>query len=231
MSLSQYLGLDIEYEKYNQRFGLAAAELAPDSAEIIVIYLDGVVTSKEERSLSVWAPSLDQVVSIAVPTYPKSNYVKNPLVLSFAGQRDMTETIEDIETLMREDLADDFALIYSMTLARVIAKTEMVKSAGQQHEGLGLLMNLAAFLTESADIRSWNMLPSSIQIARFSVPQGVYPLPVARSSVSQNIKSKNIKPEKTEFTVMAGDKVVLFVPSVSHRTFSYTLSSGRKRKI
>ena len=226
LSLSQYLGFDEEYEKYNQRFDLAAAVLDPDSAEIIVLYFDGVVTSKEERSLSVWAPSLEQVVSLAVPAYPESNYVEKPLALNFSGLHDITETLEDVEALMREDLAGDFALIYSVALARVIAKVEMVKSASQQNGSLGLLMNLATLLTESADIRSWNMLPSSIQVARFSVSQGAYPLPAAHSSVSKDIKS-----EKTELTVKAGDKVVLFVSSVSHRTFYYTLSSGRKQNI
>jgi len=223
LSLSQYLGLDADYEKYNKQFGLSVKTLSPDAAEIIVIYWDGVVSSKKEKSLSVWVPSLDQVVSLALPSYPQSNYVKKSLSLNFGGQHYLTATLEDIETLMREDLDDESALTYSIALARMIAKVEMVQSAGQQNGSLGLLMNIATLLTESADIRSWNMLPSSIQIARFTLPQGQYPLPLAYYSGSTQMEEK-----KAELTVNAGDKIVLFVPAVSHRIFSYTLSSGRK---
>ena len=72
-----------------------------DTAEIIVIYWDGVVTSKRGNSLSVWVPSLNQAVSLALPYYPPSNYVENPFTLRMAGQHHRTETIEDIEALFK----------------------------------------------------------------------------------------------------------------------------------
>ena len=211
LNLSQYLGLNTDYEQYNKRFNEVATALPPDSAEVVVIYWDGIVTSKREKSLSVWVPSLDQVVSFAVPSYPDSDYVKRSLGLHFDDDRSVTETLEDIEAIAREDLADDFAQIYSMALARMVAKVEMVRNANDQHSSLGLLMNIATLLTESADIRSWNMLPSTIQVSRFSVPPGKYPLPVNERSTS--------KPIKAELAVRAGDKIVLFISSVSHRTF------------
>ncbi len=211
LNLSRDLGLDADYKKYNQRFNMVATTLPPDSAEIIVIYWDGIVTSKREKSLSVWVPSLEQVVSLAVPTYPESDYVKRPLNVNFDGKHYITQTLEDIEALAREDLADNFAQIYTMTLARMVAKAEMVKQANGQNSSLGLLMNLATLLTESADIRSWNMLPSTIQVSRFLVPTGKYPLPVNNFVTSTS--------EKTEFTARAGDKIVLFISSASRRTF------------
>lgn len=217
LNLSQHLGLDEEYEKYNQQFAFAAKPHSADLAEIVVIYWDGVVTSKRENSMSVWVPSLDQAVALALPYYPVSNYSKNPLHLEFAEQHHRTDTLEDIESLMREDLDDESAAIYAMTLARMVSKSEMVKNAGKQNGSLGLIMNIATLLTESADTRSWNMLPSTIQIARFSVPPGQYSLPLEHYAAS----SQTVL-EKSELTVSTGDKVVLFVPSVSQRIFSYT---------
>jgi hypothetical protein len=225
LSLSQHLGLDEEHEKYREQFSFVVKPHAANAAEIIVIYWDGVVTSKRGNSLSVWVLSLDQAVSLALPYYPPSNYVKKPFELSMAGQHHRTETIEDIEVLSREDLDDESAAVYAMTLARMVSKYQLVKTAGKQNNSLGLLINIATMLTESADTRSWNMLPSSIQFARFWLPAGEYSLPFPHYSGAQHAE-----PVETKLVVSAGEKIVLFVPGVSQKIFSYTLASRSKPK-
>jgi hypothetical protein len=225
LSLSQRLELDEEYKNYREQFTFAVKPDAPDAAEIVVIYWDGVVTGKRGNSLSVWVPALNQAVSLALPYYPPSNYVENPFILSMAGQLHRTETIEDIEALLREDLDDESAAIYAMTLARMVSKYELVKSAGNQNDSLGLLINIFAMLSESADTRSWNMLPSTIQFTRFSLPAGEYSLPFPHYSRSQQAGLA-----ETKLAVSAGEKIVLFVPRVSQKIFSYTLASQVKPK-
>jgi hypothetical protein len=220
LSLSQHLGLDEEYEHYREQFDFAVNPHALDAAEIIVIYWDGVVTSKRGNSLRIWAPSLDQAVSLALPYYPPSNYVEHPFNLRMAGQHHRTETIEDIEALLREDLDDESAAIYAMTLSRMVSKYALVKSAGNQDSSLGLLINIVTILSESADTRSWNMLPSTIQFARFWLPAGEYSLPFPHYS---GLPQAGLA--ETKLTVSAGEKIVLFVPGVSQKIFSYTLAS------
>jgi len=225
LDLSQRLGLDEEHEKYREQFAFVVKPHTLDTAEIIVIYWDGVVTSKRGNSLSVWVPSMNQAVSLALPYYPPSNYVENPFTLRLAGQHHRTGTIEDIEALSREDLDDESAAIYAMTLARMVSKYALVKTAGNQNDGLGLLINIATMLAESADTRSWNMLPSSIQFARFWLPASEYSLPFPHYSGSQQAELA-----KTKLVVSAGEKIVLFVPGVSRKIFSYTLASRVKPK-
>ena len=220
LSLSQRLGLDEEYKKYREQFTFVVKPHAPDSAEIIVIYWDGVVTGKRGNTLSVWVPALNQAVSLALPYYPPSNYVENPLILSMAGQLHRTETIEDVEALLREDLNDESAAIYAMTLTRMVSKYELVKSAGNQNDSLGLFINIITMLSESADIRSWNMLPSTIQFARFSLPAGEYSLPLPHYA-----KSQQAGLAETKLVVSGGEKIVLFVPGISQKIFSYTQAS------
>ena len=220
LSLSQRLGLDEEYKKYREQFTFAVKPHAPDTAEIIVIYWDGVVTGKRGNTLSVWVPALNQAVSLALPYYPPSNYVENPLILSMAGQLHRTAPIEDIETLSREDLDDQSAAIYAMTLTRMVSKYELVKSAGNQNDSVGLFINIITMLSESADIRSWNMLPSTIQFARFSLPAGEYSLPLPHYA-----KSQQAGLAETKLVVSGGEKIVLFVPGISQKIFSYTQAS------
>jgi len=217
LDLSQRLGLDDEHEKLREQFSLAVDPPAAGSAEIIVIYWDGVVTGKRGKTISVWASSLGQAVSIALPYYPPSNYIRKTFDLNLSGQYHSTETVEDIEALAREDLNDESAAIYAMTLARMVSKYALVKQASQQNNNLGLLLNIAAMLSETADIRSWNLLPSSIQFARFALPAGEYSLPYPHYSISPQGELV-----KTELVVGAGEKIVLFVPDVSHRIFSNT---------
>ena len=227
LSLSKRLGLDEEYEKYREQFTFAANPPIADAAEIVVIYWDGVVTGKRGNSLSVWVPALNQAVSMALPYYPPSNYVENPFILSMAGQLHRTEPIEDVEALLREDLDDESAAIYAMTLARMVSKYELVKSAGNQNDGLGLFINIITMLSEAADTRSWNMLPSSIQFARFSLPAGEYALPLPHYAGAQQAGLA-----ETKLVVSAGEKIVLFVPGVSRKIFSYTraLPQNAKRR-
>ena len=218
-------GVDEGVDQYRGQASSPVEPPDPNAAEVIVIYWDGVVTSKRGTSTSVWVPSMNQVVSLALPHYPPSNYVQQPFTLNIAGQQHRTETIEDIEALLREDLNDESAAIYAMTLARMISKHQFVKSANDQNSGLALLANIVTMLTEAADIRSWNMLPSTIQIGRFWLPAGEYSLPHPL-----NPESGPASPAESKLAVSAGEKVVLFVPGVSKRIFSFRRASPLYRK-
>ena len=222
LSLSRRSGLDEDNINHRELLAFAIKSPALDTAEIIVVYWDGVVTSKRGNSLSAWVPTLNQAVSLALPYYPASNYVENSFDLSLAGQYHRTEVIEDIETLSREDLDDESAAIYAITLARMVSKYTLVKSAGNQNSSLGLFINIVAILSESADTRSWNMLPSTIQFARFTLPAGEYSLPFPHYAGTQNTE-----PAESKLAVSAGEKIVLFVPGVSQKIFSYTQASPR----
>jgi hypothetical protein len=210
------VAVDEAVYQYHDQVFLPAVSPDPNAAEIIVIYWDGVVTSKRGTSTSVWVPSMNQVVSLALPHYPPSNYVQQSFTLNIAGRQHRTETIEDIEALLREDLDDESAAIYAMTLARMVSKRQFVKSANDQDPGLALFANIFTILTESADIRSWNMLPSTIQIGRFSLAAGEYSLPYP-----VNPESWPASPAESKLAVSPGEKVVLFVPGVSKRIFTF----------
>ena len=236
MSLPRYLqnsrpspasppAVDEEVYQYSGQVSPDAVLPDPNAAEIIVIYWDGVVTSKQGTSIRVWVPAMNQMVSLAVPYYPPSNYIRQPFTLSIAGQQHRTETIEDIEALLREDLADEAAAIHAMTLARIISKHQFVKSVNDQNSNLALFANIFTMLTESADTRSWNMLPSTIQISRFWLPAGEYSLPYP-----VNPGSGPASPAESKLAVSAGEKVVLFVPGVSKRIFSFRRASPLYRK-
>ena len=231
LRLNWRLGVDEGSNRYREQSFLPVKPTAPDMAEIVVIYWDGVVTSKRGRSSSVWSPELNYIVSLTLPYYPPSDYVENPFTLSIAGQEHRTETIEDIEALSREDLDDESAAIFAMSLARIVTKHKIVESAGDQNNSMALFANIFAMLSEAADTRSWNMLPSSIQISRFPLPPGEYSLPLPLDPGEYSLPlpldpgSQQAELVEPKLVVAAGEKIVLFVPGVSERIFSYTQAS------
>jgi hypothetical protein len=62
--------------------------------------------------------------------------------------------------------------ILATATTRAVAKYNMVNEAQNQNNMAGLIANLATAVSEQADVRSWNMLPASIQVARTKVPAG-----------------------------------------------------------
>lgn len=168
--LTQRQGLKDEFEKLQKEF--SRTPLAPSAGELFVIYFDGVVSSKSEARVSVVAGENAQFISVVVPTYHPSRHMTRPLTLQVNGGHVATQVIEDLEARARDDLSDDMTRIMATATTRAVAKYNMVNEAQNKSDMAGLIANLATVVSEQADVRSWNMLPASIQIARVSVPAG-----------------------------------------------------------
>ena len=174
-----------EYQEYVSEFGRKAVLPKAGEGEWIVYYHDGVVTNKTETRLSVFAPDIGAQISVVMPHYPSSRYRARPVSVRSrnantsapsevaSNEINTTEVIEMIEQRAREDLADQTAKILAATVVRSVAKYQLVREARRSGELGGLIANIAGLLSEQADVRSWNMLPSSIQVARLVAPLDV----------------------------------------------------------
>ena len=170
--LSQRNGLKQQYQQYQQRFNRSAAPLKADEYDIFVFYSDGVVSNKRQHLISVYSFQLQQNLALALPYYPPTNHQAQRLLISVNGKKTVTQTLENINQLVREDLDAELPAITATTLLRATAKYQSVKQAQSKDEIAGLLLNLATTFSETADRRSWNMLPANLQIARIRVAKG-----------------------------------------------------------
>lgn len=171
-----------EYQRYVSEFGRQASLPKAGEGQWIIYYHDGVVTNKTATRLSVFAPDIEAQISVVMPHYPPSRYQARHISVrpgngsasapSEAGSNDTkrTEVIEMIEQRAREDLADQTAKILAATIVRSVAKYQLVREARKSGDLGGLIANIAGVLSEQADVRSWNMLPSSIQVVRLVTP-------------------------------------------------------------
>ncbi|MGI0117245.1 hypothetical protein [Zooshikella sp. RANM57] len=246
---SYLLGLKNEYKKYVNLFGRKTARADHKKGEVTVIFWDGVVSAKKQNFITVYVPKLEHNVTLALPYYPDKSKPIMPLVFTTGDNIFKTEPIENVEKIVREDLDAQKKVIYSTALARMVAKHLAIKvSQGQNAEGLSILLNLASVLTEAADVRSWNMLPSSIQVARVKLAPGRYQLfpnqtkrqvskvknnywnpllflsEVKGATNDQPVGKSMVRGEKLDefmLDIKAGQKVLLFVPGVTNRVYSH----------
>ncbi len=201
-------GLKQEYQSYVNRFSRETRPVAEGERELIVFYSDGIVSHKRQRTISLYSYELKQQVTISVPYYPSANYFPRPLNLSVAGENRSTDLLEDLEILARNDFEEEIPGITAATTARAVAKYQMVeKMRREQGDSMAVLFNLAAAITEQADLRSWNMLPSSIQVARIRIAADI---DIDAIDLTQGLNASDI----LEFN--QGNILLLLANSVGH---------------
>lgn len=218
LRLTEKLGFKEEHQQYVQRFGREAIRLKPGEAEVIALYWQGVVSAKKQSKISVFSPNLGHHISLAVPSYPDFYAGVTSSLLTVGSFQASTQLLDDVEALAREDLQIEMPKITATTLIRAVAKHQAVKQAresGQQNGGgtlFGFIADIASVLTEVADVRSWNTLPSNIQVARFSVPAGEYPVNIGSSvRASTDVRRIQLQAKQTALLLAHGVSNELFV--------------------
>lgn len=171
LKLSAQPGFEEEHEGYLERFDRALLEQASltGKADVFVLYFDGTVSQKYSNNLSMYAPGAQQVVSLALPAYPRQT---KPIYHLHIEGRDVnyrTQSLEGIDSLLRQDLKQEMPALTATALARATVKYQSVKAAHNENDMAGALMNVFTLLSETADIRSWNTLPASLQVARLAL--------------------------------------------------------------
>ncbi|HEY5718350.1 MAG TPA: hypothetical protein VIS52_07615, partial [Motiliproteus sp.] len=175
LQLTQRLGLSDEHQRWRERFvpgdGSDAAQADTQSVsdssgqgELLVLYFNGKVPTLQQRMLSLFVPSLNHHVTVAELFYPPAQTPPATTRLRINEYHLEVERLEDLDQLARQALDAGQAKRRALTMARVVAKHQVVKSTRKKDPLLGALTDLAAILTEVADTRSWNLLPASLQV-------------------------------------------------------------------
>ncbi|QFI40318.1 hypothetical protein FR932_16015 [Moritella marina ATCC 15381] len=191
---SKQLGLRSEHEKLVKEFGRDVKALDRNQSQLILVYWGGVVSAKQQRYLSVYEPNLGYNISLALPYYADKYVKPTPWRFTVLGQTAETEIFDDVNLLARADLDAESTAIYAAALARVIIKqTALHEVKKNDEDGLAtLLLNITSMVSEMADVRSWNMLPASIQVQRVALDAGTYYL--QQPTLTQGLSLTNTVP-------------------------------------
>lgn len=208
LRMSLKVGAKSQYASYKKQFPAQSEPSLKQANQLFILYFDGVVSHKVQNSIVVPNTSNDQLIRISMPAYPKINQKISWAKIYTAEQQIVTELVESVDQLVRDDLDKEYPSILLLTTTRAIAKYHLVKEADKQDSLLGALVNIATLLTEVADLRSWNMLPATIQFGYIETTKNDLVIETL-NSVTQNVNIKH------------NSQNVLLINSLSDQIFHY----------
>jgi len=178
LRLSDYEGTRDEHDKYRKQFSiknwLPQKELS-QLGEVILFIHNGLAPIKKEHTVGQAAPQ-GRLIRISLPYYKlrKNGFGTAHIKAVNSKQSTRSELVENINQIALKTLQANMPEITARTLGRVIAKQATARKAEKQHAVAGLLLNVANFVTETADTRSWLTLPGEIHLARMPLKPGTY---------------------------------------------------------
>jgi len=162
-------------------------------AQVVILYENGLSPVKKPH------PSFYQIPKF----FPRYNPVSVARV-ELNGQRiGVTQTMNDIESTAIENLDEKYAGIVAKKVAGIVAKevvSKQVENVTKSPE-LALITKLAFYLSDQADVRSWNLLPRDLQIMKLTLPPGeatIKIIPEGSESKSKEVKVQ-LQENKTVF--------------------------------
>jgi hypothetical protein len=171
--LARQLGRGDESERLEALYG-PDLERPLDAAHVVVLAGVGLGPYKVESGLSL--PTPDGLIQMAVP-----GYVERPqpvsglrLVETESGATVLTDVVERVSRIAKENLEDRLLWIGAKSVARGLLKRELTKRLEEEYDFAGRLAgDLFLLFSERADLRAWLTLPDSYQACRMFVPPGV----------------------------------------------------------
>lgn len=194
--LLQKRGRQAEAQQIKDRYRLRLVPKseADSGAEIIVLHELGQITRKE-RSEFIW-PIGGQIVRFSFPmirsaTYP---YARTGLVVD-GGVNETGELSQNLNLIAAETLADRRTRTVIKSGARLLLKGQLTQRAEKEFGPLGgLLGNLYGAVTETADTRSWSLLPAAVVVTRTRVKAGEHSITIYNDGRVAEIKSIRLRP-------------------------------------
>lgn len=172
-------GLFEEARDYEERARHLGLTLRPAPAHIAVIVNAGLVPVKVEGAVIVPSPQ-GYPVKIAWPRFAPRDCGKQPPVVVVNGQNAIdAEPVENLDAIARQSLEDRKGRTMGKMMARAVSKQVAAYQAERELGPLaGFTAQVAALLTENADLRSWSMLPGATWLALLPVEPGEHQLTI-----------------------------------------------------
>ncbi len=161
--------------------------------EIVVLHELGEIANKE-RSEFVY-PIGSEIVRFSFPVIRrvKSSYGRTGVKLD-EERSEPADLAQNFDMIARETLEDRRGRIIAKSLARLILKSQMTQRAEKEFGPLGWLAgNIYGAVTETADTRSWALLPAAIKVTRLQVKPGNYDLTIFNDGKTSRVRKVSVK--------------------------------------
>ncbi|MBI3771754.1 MAG: hypothetical protein HY272_03535 [Gammaproteobacteria bacterium] len=187
LRLTQYLKLTDENKKLQEEFSLTewpTQKQVKEQGELILIIFNGLVPRKHETSLNVQDPMSGKLYRIAIPFYEEREPAAHGAQLAVGTTTANTELSDQLDRHAKAALDAEMPKIIARTIARVAVKSKTVDELGKNNALVGMVANIAGFVSEQADTRAWYTLPQQILIGRMRLAPGKQDLTVTLEGTS-----------------------------------------------
>ena len=179
LRLTDYLGLSDEHQKYRGTFKLAAWPSQADvrnNGTVVAMVFNGLIPRKHSQEINSQSFNDGQLYRIAVPYYEKRIAPVRNAQLKVVGSplnaRVPSGNFVQLGEHAEAALTKEMPKIMGRAVARVAVKNTTVNKAADENPLLGIVLNIATFVSEQADIRGWYTLPQEILISRIVLEPG-----------------------------------------------------------
>lgn len=172
LRLSQFLHLTDEHQRYLGEFGKITwptQDTFKQSASVTVIILNGLIPRKQSQEVAIQSPKDGQLHRISLPFYEQRHAPVTRAFLTSPQSKNETEILAHLDHDAANALKNDMPAIMTRAIARTGVKNKVMDEAADKNPWLGLALNVATFVTETADTRGWYTLPQQLLISRVSL--------------------------------------------------------------
>ncbi|MBI4776643.1 MAG: hypothetical protein HY788_21110 [Deltaproteobacteria bacterium] len=203
LTVAKWMGT-AEFKEATRKYGKVpylSVDQKKKLSELTFIHFSGKSPVKVERSIISPLPD-GHIVKLAFPVYQdRTSRIAGSQIVArpTAGEKILTANTElgdPVGRIAKANLENRKTRIMAKAIARAAAKYAATKIAEQQARNqwgdtwgwvIGALGNVYAVLSEKADLRFWQGLPSEIRVAKLAVPPGLYSLQVNCTDSAGNI--------------------------------------------
>lgn len=175
-----------------------AENINPDWGEIAVIHEVGNIAVKET---SEFFPLIGkQVIRFSFPVIKKGHRsFRGATGFEIVGRDGFVgaDLVQDMDAIAYATLEDRRLRLIAKQTARLLAKGQLTEQAYKNFGVVGgLAANVFSAVTETADTRSWSLLPESYFVTRQRVPAGTYKVKIKNAGRLGDVKTVKVAPRR-----------------------------------
>jgi hypothetical protein len=190
--------LEKDYPKLVELAKREDEELGAAWGEVVIVHELGHIATKSTSEFFITVGS--QLVRFSFPVIKKrESYLEwRETGLKVSGGKFFRgENAADMDEIARATLDDRRGRMVAKQMTRLLAKGQLAEQARQNFGPLaGIAANVFTAVTETADTRSWTLLPEGYFITRARLKPGTYTIEVKTGGRIGQIKTIKVEPGK-----------------------------------
>lgn len=162
--------------------------------ELIVIHELGTIANKQRNEFII--PWGREIIRLSFPIiYPRSPHRFARTGVRSVGRPFISgQLVQNMDKIAEQTLSDRRTRLVIKQGARLVLKSQMTQQIERNYGSLaGLAANLVGVITETADTRSWNLLPSAFYVSRYRLQPGKHSIQVYTNGRLSQIHELEIK--------------------------------------